>query len=264
MTTPAPSDDAAGADALMAHAPAGMSEELKSGLLQVYARTRDRQIGNTASTLRATAEPGTLSDRIVADAFRLTENLMQASPARAYYACGKGCSWCCHQQVRVSGPEAIGIADALREAYPDAWLAQIRQVVAQRVERIEGLPTIRAYLEARLPCAFLAQDGGCSIYDWRPIVCRGYHSLDRAACQEKYVDLAQPAPPIDSYAHMAANAVLHGVAIAVEAAGKDGRLYEMHGAVLRAIDTPDAAARWARGEDVFAGCRRSASVAGAG
>jgi hypothetical protein len=239
------------------YAPLGMGEELRSRLLSVFARTRDRQIGNTAATLRATADPARVAENIGGDAFTLIAGLVEASPARGAYECGKGCSWCCHQQVRVSAPEAISIAEALIEAYPPEWLATLRAIIAQRVERIATLSTTRAYLEARLPCAFLAPDGGCAVYERRPLVCRGYHSLSRAACQEKYVDLANPAPPIDSYAHMAANAVLYGVVAAVAAAGKDGRIYELHGAVLRALDTPEAGARWARGEEVFAGCKLS-------
>lgn len=234
-----------------------MGAELRERLLSVFARTRDRQIGNTAATLRATADPARLAESIGGDAFTLIGALVEASPARPSYACGKGCSWCCHQQVRVSAPEAIGIAEALTEAYPPEWLATLRAIIAQRVERIATLDTTRAYLEARLPCAFLAPDGGCAVYERRPLVCRGYHSLSRSACQEKYVDLASPAPPIDSYAHMAANAVLYGVVAAVGAAGKDCRIYELHGAVLRALDTPDAGVRWARGEEVFAGCKLS-------
>ncbi len=249
-----PEDAPAG---LPGYAPAGMSEELKGRLLSVFARTRDRQIGNTAATLRATSDPARLAENVSGDAFTLIAALVEASPARSGHECGRGCAWCCHQQVRVSAAEAIGIAEALTEAYPPDWLASLRAIIAQRVERIGTLSTTRAYLEARLPCAFLAPDGGCAVYERRPLVCRGYHSLSRAACQEKYVDLASPAPPIDSYAHMASNAVLHGVVAAVSAAGKDGRIYELHGAVLRALDTPEAGLRWARGEEVFAGCKLS-------
>lgn len=248
---------------LPGYAPSGMSAELRERLLSVFARTRDRQIGNTAATLRATSAPERLAENVSGDAFTLIAGLVEASPARRDHECGKGCSWCCHQQVRVSAPEAIGIAEALTEAYPPEWLATLRAIIAQRVERIAGLGTTRAYLEARLPCAFLAPDGGCAVYERRPLVCRGYHSLSRSACQEKYVDLAKPAPPIDSYAHMAANAVLYGVVAAVGAAGRDGRIYELHGAVLRALDTPGAGVRWARGEEVFAGCKLSLGDPGA-
>ncbi len=239
------------------YAPVGMPPELMVRLKEVFALTRARQIGNTASTIQATSEPAKLAEHVVADAFHLTGNLVAASPAVEQYECGKGCSWCCHQQVRISPPEAIAIADILRDAYPADWLATLRAIIVQRVALIERLGTVRAYLEAAVPCAFLAPDGGCAVYECRPIVCRGYHSLSRSACQEKYADLKSPAPPIDSYAHMAANAVQHGVQAAVTASGRDGRFYELHGAVLRALDTPDAAVRWARGEDVFAGCRAS-------
>src|SRR5271154_6611896 len=115
------------------YAPLGMDEELKSRLLSVFARTRDRQIGNTAATLRATADPVRLAENVSGDAFTLTAGLVEASPTRSAYECGKGCSWCCHQQVRVSAPEAIGIAEALREAYPPEWLATLRAIIAQRV-----------------------------------------------------------------------------------------------------------------------------------
>ena len=38
---------------------------------------------------------------------------------------------------------------------------------------------------------------------------------------------------------------------------RDGGFYELHGAVLRALDATDCATRWASGEDVFAGCTPS-------
>jgi Fe-S-cluster containining protein len=234
------------------YAPVGMPEELKLRLREVFILTRARQIGNTASTLAATAAPRELAENVVGDAFHLTGNLVAASPALEQYQCGRGCSWCCHQQVLISAPEAIAIADALREAYPPEWIATLRRVLAQRVALIAELATPRAYLEAAVPCAFLAPDGGCAVYERRPIVCRGYHSLSRSACQEKYIDLKSPAPPIDSYAHMASNAVMHGVQAAVAASGRDGGAYELHGAVLRALEAPDAAARWAGGERLFA------------
>ena len=46
-----------------------------------------------------------------------------------------------------------------------------------------------------------------------------------------------------------------GLCVGVGQSGLDGNTYELHSALLRAFDTPDAEERWARGEDVFAGCR---------
>jgi hypothetical protein len=36
--------------------------------------------------------------------------------------------------------------------------------------------------------------------------------------------------------------------------GLDAQWYELPGAVLRALETPDGPVRWARGEAVFEGC----------
>jgi Fe-S-cluster containining protein len=234
--------------------PPGIPESLRSALTAVYDRTHERQALNTVAVMAAglTGAPPRMAEHVVADAFRLMGELVAASPARAGYQCGQGCAWCCHQPIRVTAPEAIAIADALREAYPGDWLVTLKRMLADRVRRIAALGGDADYLAARLPCAFLAPDNSCSIYAWRPVVCRGYHSLSKAACQEKYVDLAAPAPPIDAYAHTAANAVHHGMAAAVAAAGRDGGTYELHAAVLTALDIADAAAAWWRGAPLTA------------
>lgn len=246
-------------DGLSDYAPSGMSTDLRDRLLTVFARTRDRQVINTVSVLSASPDRARWPEHIIADAATLVNNLVDESPAKTDYACTKGCLWCCHQQVRITPPEAIAIAEALRESFPSDWLEQLLRILKQRVDRIGGFNDQTDYLRAKLPCAFLGADGACGIYAWRPIVCRGYHSLSREACQDKYIDVTAPAPPIDSFAHMAANAVLHGVSAAVHAANMDWRQYEMHGVVLRALEIPDAAVRWAAGENIFAGCRLSAA-----
>jgi hypothetical protein len=159
--------------------------------------------------------------------------------------------------VRVAAPEAIALADALREAFPTEWLVQLRAMLAQRVARIAGFASVRDYVAASLPCAFLAPDGACGVYAWRPLVCRGFHSLSRMACQHFYIDLGHRPPPIERVGRYGANGVQRGMSDACAADGRDGGLYELHGAVLRALETTDCASRWAAGEDVFAGCTES-------
>ena len=241
-------------DPLPGYDPPGMDPLLKIQLKDVYGRTRDREVENAALALDAVRDrPEQQGEAVLADAFRLIENLIAASPARAEHECASGCSWCCHQAIRITAVEAIAIAEALREAYPSDWLAAIRRVLEVRAASAAGFADTRAYRAAGLPCAFLGPEGQCAVYAWRPLVCRSYHSLSRAACQEQYVDLRAPAPPIDAYTHLSGNAVLHGVALAVDAAGRDGELYELHSAVLRALDTTDARGRWGRGERLFRG-----------
>jgi hypothetical protein len=42
-----------------------------------------------------------------------------------------------------------------------------------------------------------------------------------------------------------------GVTRALKSAGLDANIYELNSALAAALETPDAAERWARGEQVF-------------
>ncbi len=239
-----------------------MNPELKARLKELYGNTRDRQVTNTALSLDATRDqPDQQVEAVVADAYRLLAHLVEASPARSEHACASGCSWCCRQLVRVSAVEAIALAEALREAYPSDWLLVIRERLATQAAAIAKTANPLEYHAANISCAFLGAEGECAVYEWRPLVCRGYHSLSREACQERYVDITAPTPPIDAYSHLAAIAVMHGVSLAVGAAGRGHQLYELHAAVLRALDTVGAPGRWARGEDLFRGLAAKTPVA---
>ncbi len=242
--------------------PPGMKPELKAKLKELYGHTRDRQVTNTALSLDATrGQVDQQVEAVAADAYRLLANLVEASPARAEHACASGCSWCCHQLVRISAVEAIALAEALREAYPSDWLLAIRERLATQAAIIAKIANPLEYHAANISCVFVGGEGECAVYEWRPLVCRGYHSLSVSACQERYVDVAAPTPPIDAYSHLAAIAVLHGVSLAVGAAGRDHQLYELHAAVLRALDTVGAPGRWARGEELFRGLASATPVA---
>lgn len=238
-------------------ADAARAGEIRARLQQVYVRVRDAQAASSRAISAGHSDPATLAETLVADAYRLVDDVAKTSPAQAEVECTRGCSFCCHQQVRVSAPEAIALAAALSEAFPVAWLDQLRAMLAQRVTRIAGFASVREHVAAKLPCAFLAPDGDCGVYAWRPVVCRGFHSLSRMACQHFYIDLAHRPPPIERLGHYAASAVLRGLTNVISADHRDGGFYELHGAVLRALDTPDCAVRWAAGEDVFAGCKPS-------
>ena len=63
--------------------------------------------------------------------------------------------------------------------------------------------------------------------------------------------------------HEKRNVIQIDVAIVVQS-GLVGNTYELHSALLRALDTPDVAERWARGEDVFAGCKVPVECLGSG
>lgn len=218
---------------------------------EVYRRARTAQAAASAAVLAAPAAPAELVEGVAAEAWGRADALAAASPARASYACAKGCRWCCHQPILVAAPEAIALANALRETLPRDGLATLGTALAARARRAAEPGWERAWLAERVPCAFLAADGACSVHPFRPAVCRGWHSLSRQACAERYADDAAPVPPIDRASHLAANGVLHGLGDAAAATGRDPRLYELSTAVLAALADPAAAARWTAGGATF-------------
>jgi Fe-S-cluster containining protein len=58
--------------------------------------------------------------------------------------------------------------------------------------------TFLGYSQARIPCAFLDQNGTCSVYAVRPMACRALKSFSAAACErspESWSDLGSHSIP---------------------------------------------------------------------
>lgn len=115
-------------------------------------------------------------------------------------SCREGCTWCCYHYVTVSLAHGIVIADYLYrrkdllkqflDRYED-WSKQGASI-ADDIDHIrnqaltsstptghilgETRPLSMHYLEANIPCPFLADDR-CSIYPVRPMSCSGHHSV---------------------------------------------------------------------------------------
>jgi Fe-S-cluster containining protein len=169
---------------------------------------------------------------------------IEALPSKAQHACAPGCSFCCYLPVDVLAPEAFRIAAHLRQTRSPEELATLAYRLGTQGQQDFG---------AR-PCTFLAE-GRCSIYEVRPMVCRGYNSLSKERCEAYYHD---PSVDLrgtkDRVAGRLAEAIEDGVIAGLEALGLDAQWYELPCAVLRAMEATDGPARWARGEAVFQGC----------
>jgi hypothetical protein len=72
--------------------------------------------------------------------------------------CGEGCSSCCGFHLTVSPVEAAAL-----EAGIATLPANVRRTLAERGRALAG---------AAGPCPALDSEGRCSVYAWRPIVCR--------------------------------------------------------------------------------------------
>jgi Putative zinc- or iron-chelating domain len=194
-------------------------------------------------------------------AAELVRAALAREPPPSPIACTKGCPSCCVSKVAVVAPEVIRIADHLRRTLDDAALAALTARVRAADERTRGL-TRRERAKIGVPCPLL-EDGACSIHEVRPLICRGWSSLDRAACERHFSDPeTAPVPPAYPPAYELASAVLAGLGGAAMDAGRDGALLELVAALRIALDRPNAAARWDARLPVFS-LARDAEVTGA-
>ena len=93
--------------------------------------------------------------------------------------CTIGCSQCCHRLlVTISGSEAARFAAHLGEMPPRQREETVKRLKVQAKAEQED-----AGVEYNTPCGFLVDDL-CTIYETRPLVCRGYLSSDRKYCAE--------------------------------------------------------------------------------
>jgi Fe-S-cluster containining protein len=211
-------------------------------LAEYEAATAIVAAGRTVATVRELMEQAFAATRTY------TEALLQRTPADAQPACRAGCAWCCAIPVSVLPPEALLIALHLRARRTADALAAIVERLCQRVEARHGW-TLQQRRTHKSLCVFLQVDGRCGIYEGRPLACRGYTSSSATACQEDRDPL-----PVHEGVLSATSGVSYGLLDATEALGLDATRYELASAVLRALEVPDATARWLRGERVFAGC----------
>lgn len=136
-----------------------------------YAILRDERSVRSAARLGKAAMESTST---------LVGGLLARTPPGSV-ACHAGCDHCCYQSVGVTPPEAIAIHAYLVETWTLPRLTSLQARLGPFVEQVRGL-TSDERASPELPCPFLEQ-GTCTIYEVRPLACRGVNSLDAEACR---------------------------------------------------------------------------------
>jgi Fe-S-cluster containining protein len=151
--------------------------------------------------------------------------------------------------IGVSAPEAIEIAAYLRRRLSRSEL----RVVRDQSERTAlHLAAGSNGSVGAAPCVLQGDDCVCMAYPERPMSCRPLHAAILA--DELNLSLTPDGPgSAEAAAHMGVigRAISDGLAHGLEGASLDAKLYELHAALVKAIDHPDAAERWASGDSVF-------------
>lgn len=178
--------------------------------------------------------------------YRIAQPSFAAGEADVRLACQRGCALCCHGYVSATAPQIFAAADAVRRDVSDIT-TEIAHIAATDA-RTRGLdwPARRAL---RAPCSMLRANE-CGIYTARPLACRAFASTSLPACERSFDALTDdvPVPPGLSNVRSALENALRA---ALQANGLATASYELNAALVTALQTPHAQARWLRGEPVF-------------
>lgn len=97
------------------------------------------------------------------------------------FACGKGCSPCCHLFVAVPPGVAEAIAAHVNENFAPAERESLLLRLDVAATAAAASPAPQAL---RTPCALLDDGGSCTVYAVRPLSCRSFTSTSLPRCQQ--------------------------------------------------------------------------------
>ena len=160
-------------------------------------------------------------------------------------------------RVGVTAPEAIAIAAHIRKNKSRTEQKRIYDLAVVNAKKIasraSGDPTPH-------PCALQGPNHVCCTFALRPLRCRPLHAIFIATeISQRTAPSTHPqpgTPDAPRHEEIVAQGIEDGMTRALKSAGLDANIYELNSAVTTALAIPDAAERWARGEDVFRNASR--------
>jgi Fe-S-cluster containining protein len=187
-----------------------------------------------------------MADAVTADVDKIWSALEPEQPA---YACHKGCSWCCHQNVTVTLPELLQVVRYLRKTLDADALTALKEKLAASAKASAGKNSDQRF-DARMACGFLEQDV-CTIHPARPLQCRGGFSEDAGYCESLLTDRVATQEAVHSGERAGAfliapkmiySSAQAAMAFAMEEADCDGAAYELTAAAAILLDSAESGA----------------------
>ncbi len=206
------------------------------------------------TTLRRLQTPhcAKTAKQLAAEIYEGAARAIEESP-HAVKQAKPNCPSCRHQMIGVTAPEVLAIADEVRRTKSKRETQRIRNRAAKTTKAATGL-NHEQYEQAQIVCPLLDNDNSCAAFDSRPLHCRGW-CLFSGEDGDRCLLGSGDAGSLDSHAYTVGRGMEKGLSQGLESAGLDGNVYELNSALNTALDTPDAAVRWAEGKPVFSGCR---------
>ncbi|MCX7418906.1 MAG: hypothetical protein NT013_05135 [Planctomycetia bacterium] len=156
------------------------------------------------------------------------------------------------RQIAVTAPEVFAIAAELEQSYPKSEQQIIRELASLNARRSRFMLP-EEFQQAGINCPLQAEDGHCLTFTNRPIACRRECSscAGGAGCGDAK---DQSSDSVASIAEQLHKGMADGLSEGLRQVGLDGDTYDLNDALVTALTMPNAAARWSRGEAVFANC----------
>ena len=146
--------------------------------------------------------------------------------------------------VAASAPEVLAIATFVRERFDEERRAALDARVEANIAATEGMDMSQRD-RVRLDCPFL-EAGKCTVYEVRPVACRGYSSYSVDDCRK---DFEHPGTGVDVHTNglreLVYGAIREGLAIACKSASVVHRLLELVRAYKIASEDSTLAETWA-------------------
>ena len=174
------------------------------------------------------------------------------SPETSRVACGPGCGACCVLNVDVLLPEAITITWFLQRRLSRGELDDLRTRLQELLCRTRWLDD-EERLFVREPCAFLNEQGICTIHPVRPLLCRAISSTNPDACHDAIAMVPlndTPTVEMNLFQKRLIDTVYCELSGALEYLGLDHRPRRLSSAILALLAEPEMLALFISGEKV--------------
>jgi Fe-S-cluster containining protein len=147
--------------------------------------------------------------------------------------CHNGCSYCCRKPgVLITVPELLRILSTMESRFDGDAKAALAERARRYASQIEGR-SFDAPTNESVPCPLLV-DGRCSVYDVRPLVCRGYNSTSMEACRSAHAD-ASVLVPIFSVLKDVTDGATVGASQSLRAVGVNDAMVDLGSALNLAL-----------------------------
>ena len=152
--------------------------------------------------------------------------------------------------VAASAPEVLAIASFVRERFDEERRSSLSLRIEANLAATEGMDMDQRD-RVRLDCPFL-DAGQCSVYEVRPIACRGYSSYSVEDCREDY---EHPGTGVEGHTNalreLVFGAIREGLAVACRSSSVEYRLLELVRAYKIASEDATLTETWLSRPEVF-------------